>query len=229
MTSGRKRGALPLPGHPGLRIGARVALQRGPILRPAQRGAASGANFLNATRADVEAVVRNDSALLAGFGDGQLCGTLGTRARVMICWRKGCSALARRVGQRLRHIRRCDFASGGSRRRGLTGGREPQRRGSSSSRRGGWEGRSGTGSATRRWGTVERAGSAGGKCRRRRAERWSRGRRCRSRSGRWICARDGHDQAARAASRSRSRLWHKAPWRGCRFHPDRARSTAGPG
>ncbi|MGA2988299.1 MAG: lantibiotic dehydratase, partial [Terriglobia bacterium] len=27
----------------------------------------------------VEAVVRNDSALLAGFGDGQLCGTLGTR------------------------------------------------------------------------------------------------------------------------------------------------------
>jgi len=49
LWASRRRGAFPLPGHPGLRIGARVALQRGPILRPAPRCPEGGpwANFLD--------------------------------------------------------------------------------------------------------------------------------------------------------------------------------------
>jgi hypothetical protein len=182
-------------------------------------------------RQAVVAIGLHDRALLAGCRDGHLCGALGTFGeRHDLLAELGITGLRSQVIQRLSYIVRLDLASVYWHwRRRRPGSREPQAGGIELEQ------------ARRLWGRIAKlkAEFDGVELRRRsrqqeiavanRMQR-SRGRRYRSRSGRWICARGGPRSTRLGKPRaSATGSGTTRPWRGCRFHPDRAWNTVGPG
>ena len=180
----------------------------------------------------VVAIGLHDPALLAGLGNRQLRGAFGALGeRHDLLAELVVARFTAQFRQSLGDIGLFDLAPRGSCCQRLAGGREPQRvRIEFEQAR---RLRSRIAELEAQFDGVElrrQVGSAAGSCRPRRAGRWSHGRRCRSRNGRWICAR-GAPRSTRLAKLRAGAAGSgtKRPWRGCRFHPDRGWSRAGPG